>query len=101
MMAKRCDVGARNAGCSRARGILTDNPRWILKRRPTDGDRDAGRNLDLVSEPLMPMRDGEILVRNLFLSLDPTNRLWMSEREQSLPPVAVGDVMRGVTLGVV
>jgi NADPH-dependent curcumin reductase len=80
---------------------LTDNPRWILKQRPTDGDRNAGRNLDLVSEPLTPLRDGEILLRNLFLSLDPTNRIWMSEREQYLPPVAIGDVMRGVTLGVV
>jgi len=42
-----------------------------------------------------------MLVRNVYLSLDPTNRIWMSDMEQYMPPVAIGDVMRGGTLGVV
>jgi NADPH-dependent curcumin reductase CurA len=75
------------------------NQKWVLKHRPqhqvTAGD------LVLVEAPVADLQDGEILVRNLFLSLDPTNRIWISDREQYLPPVAIGDVMRGVTLGVV
>jgi NADPH-dependent curcumin reductase CurA len=47
------------------------------------------------------LREGEILVRNLLLSLDPTNRIWMSDRDQYLPPVEIDDVMRGTTIGVV
>jgi NADPH-dependent curcumin reductase CurA len=41
------------------------------------------------------------LVRNIYLSLDPTNRIWMSDMDQYMPPVQIGDVMRGGTLGVV
>ena len=37
----------------------------------------------------------------MLLQLDPSNRLRMSDREQYLPPVGIGDVMRGGTLGVV
>jgi NADPH-dependent curcumin reductase len=55
-----------------------------------------------LSETAKPVpRAGEILVRHTYLSLDPTNRVWMSDMEQYMPPVEIGDVMRGGTLGVV
>jgi len=44
---------------------------------------------------------GQVLVRTLYLSLDPTNRIWMSDMEQYMPPVNLGEVMRGGTLSVV
>ncbi|MBM1143043.1 NADP-dependent oxidoreductase [Alcanivorax sp. ZXX171] len=75
------------------------NQRWILRRRP-EVDITAD-HLELVTEPVPDLRDNQVLVRNVYLSLDPTHRLWMSDREQYLPPVRVGDVMRGGTLGVV
>jgi NADPH-dependent curcumin reductase len=75
------------------------NSEWILIRRP-EGNVSAS-DLALVERPVPALRDGQLLVRILFLSLDPTNRLWMSDRDQYLPPVRIGDVMRGVTLGVV
>jgi NADPH-dependent curcumin reductase CurA len=75
------------------------NRRWRLRQRPQGAASPA--DLELVEEALPELRDGEILVRNLYLSLDPTNRIWMSDREQYLPPVGIGDVMRGVTMGVV
>lgn len=75
------------------------NQKWILQHRPAGGVSAA--DLELVHAPVPPPRDGELLVRNLYLSLDPTNRLWMSAREQYLPPVGIGEVMRGVTVGVV
>ena len=75
------------------------NHQWVLKRRPT---RDVGPNdLELVETPVPPLEDGQILVRNIYLSLDPTHRIWMSDRDQYLPPVEIGEVMRGRVMGVV
>jgi hypothetical protein len=42
--------------------------------------------------------DGEILVRNLVLSLDPTQRGWIA-RDTYLPAVKIGDVMRSGAAG--
>jgi NADPH-dependent curcumin reductase CurA len=75
------------------------NRAYRLRRRP-DGVP-TGRDLELISEPVPDVADGEILVRTLYLSLDPTNRIWMSDMDQYMPPVQLGDVMRGGTLGVV
>lgn len=75
------------------------NRQWRLRRRPV-GDISEG-DLELVSSEIPVPGAGEILVRNVYLSLDPTNRIWMSDQEQYMPPVAIGDVMRGGTLGVV
>jgi NADPH-dependent curcumin reductase CurA len=41
------------------------------------------------------------VVRNIYLSLDPTNRGWMNAAPTYLPALALGDVMRGITIGVV
>jgi NADPH-dependent curcumin reductase CurA len=38
-------------------------------------------------------------VRNLYLSLDPSNRIWMGAGESYMPPVALGEVMRGLAIG--
>ena len=48
-----------------------------------------------------PLKDGQIRVRNVYLSLDPTNRIWMQAADSYLPALPLGTVMRGVTLGVV
>lgn len=75
------------------------NRQWVLRRRPrglvTEED------LELVESPVPDLTDGQVLVRTVYLSLDPTNRTWMNEAEGYLPPVPLGGVMRGLTLGVV
>src|SRR5690606_6565196 len=76
-----------------------NNSTWKLLRRPV-GMLQQG-DLELVKEPVQPPAEGEVLVRTLYLSLDPTNRLWMSDTEQYLEPVGLGAAMRGVTLGIV
>ncbi|MEO6420512.1 MAG: NADP-dependent oxidoreductase [Polyangiaceae bacterium] len=48
---------------------------------------------------LPALADGEFLVRNIYLSLDPTMRVWMTDRPSYLPPVAIGEVMRGGGIG--
>jgi len=52
-------------------------------------------------EPIPSPQQGEVLVRSIYLSLDRTNRLWMSDMEQYMPPVEMGEVMRGGIIGVV
>ena len=73
--------------------------RWVLRHRPV-GEILPG-DLELVEEPIRELGDGEVLVRTLYLSLDPTNRIWMSDQDQYMPPVQIGDTMRGGSLGVV
>jgi NADPH-dependent curcumin reductase CurA len=75
------------------------NRQWVLKNRPT---ATVGHDdLRLIEAPVPELAEGQVLVRNILLSLDPTNRVWMSDRDQYMPPVKIGDVMRGGTLGVV
>ncbi|MEO8812573.1 MAG: NADP-dependent oxidoreductase [Caulobacteraceae bacterium] len=73
--------------------------RWVLKHRP-HGEIAPG-DLELVETPLPELADGEVLIRTVYLSLDPTNRIWMSDQDQYLPPVQIGETMRGGGVGVV
>jgi NADPH-dependent curcumin reductase len=73
------------------------NRRFILRERPS-GDFDP-KILERVVEPVPQPGPGQALVRNLYLSLDPTNRIWMGEGESYLPPVPLGEVMRGGGVG--
>ena len=51
---------------------------------------------DFVREESAPpvAEDGAVVARTLFLSVDPTNRVWMKDVPQYMPPVAIGEVMR-------
>jgi NADPH-dependent curcumin reductase len=73
------------------------NRRFLLRQRPS-GDYDP-RVLERVVEEVPKPGPGQALVRNLYLSLDPTNRIWMSEAYSYLPPVPLGAVMRGGGVG--
>ena len=75
------------------------NHQWVLKRRPVGEIRPG--DLDYVSVATPELQAGEVLVRTVYLSRDPTNRICMSDMDQYLPPVEVGDVMRGGGIGVV
>lgn len=58
-------------------------------------------DFESVEEPVPTPDDGEVLVKNVYLSLDPAMRGWMTERKSYVPPVELGAVMRGLTAGVV
>ncbi len=45
--------------------------------------------------------EGEVAVRVLYISLDPTNRIWMNAADSYLPMIPLGEVMRGGGIGVV
>lgn len=45
--------------------------------------------------PAPPLRDGEVFLRTLYLSLDPYMRSRMADRKSYAPPVSVGEPMEG------
>jgi NADPH-dependent curcumin reductase CurA len=51
------------------------------------------------TEPVRDFHEGEILVKTLFLSLDPAMRGWMNEGKSYIPPVAIDEVMRAGAVG--
>lgn len=75
------------------------NRQWRLATRPVGAIAES--NFEWTQEPVPTLEEGQILVRNIYLSLDPTNRGWIDEGENYLPPVAIGEVMRGIGIGVV
>jgi NADPH-dependent curcumin reductase len=75
------------------------NRKWHLATRPVGSIVES--NFEWSQEPLPTLGEGQILIRNIYLSLDPTNRGWLDERKNYLPPVAIGEVVRGFGIGVV
>jgi len=72
---------------------------WRLRKRPIGDITDDV--LSFEEESIPEPADGECLFRLNYLSLDPTNRIWMSDMDQYMPPVAIDDPMRGVVCGTV
>ena len=72
------------------------NRRWLLARRPR-GMVGPG-DFELVEQPVPEIGEGEILVRNLYLSCDPTQRGWIG-RDTYLPAVKIGEIMRSIAAG--
>ena len=75
------------------------NRQWRLAARPQGLIKES--DFEWVEEPVRSLADGEVLVRNIYLSLDPANRGWVRETASYVEPVQIGDVMRGLTIGVV
>jgi NADPH-dependent curcumin reductase CurA len=69
------------------------NRQWVLKERPTGMVEPT--NFELREDEVPAPADGQFLVRNLYLSLDPAMRTWMTAMRSYIPPVELGDVMRG------
>ena len=78
---------------------MTDqtNRQFLLARRPVGA---ATRDTFTFQQvPVVQPKDGQILVKNEYLSLDPAMRGWMNEGKSYIPPVALGDVMRALGVG--
>lgn len=75
----------------------TINRQFCLASRPIGQIEES--NFEYREQPIPQPKEGQILVRIIYLSLDPTNRIWMSDMPQYMPPVEIGAVMRGVALG--
>lgn len=73
------------------------NRQWVLQRRPRG--MVSPDDFALRTAPIPEPAEGELLVRTLWLSFDPTQRGWMEDRPSYLPPVAIGEVMRASVVG--
>ena len=74
-----------------------NNLQVVLASRP-DGPV-TEKNFRFVESPIPSPDEGEILVRNLYLSLDPYMRMRMNDAKSYAPPVQLGEVMVGGTIG--
>ncbi|KAI1086798.1 NAD(P)-binding protein [Rostrohypoxylon terebratum] len=73
------------------------NLTFHLAERPK-GDIVPGKTFNLVetdAPTANDLKDGEVLVENIYLSLDPAMRTWLYDVRSYTPPVAIGEKMRG------
>ncbi|HEX7671603.1 MAG TPA: NADP-dependent oxidoreductase, partial [Polyangiaceae bacterium] len=75
------------------------NRQIVLKSRPKKGPLSPDC-FDTKVTPVPQLADGQILVRTLYLSIDPTIRGWM-ERDTYLPAIEIGAPIRSAGAGVV
>jgi NADPH-dependent curcumin reductase CurA len=77
--------------------MSTINKQWHLVSRP-DGEPSPA-NFKLVEAPLPELQDGELLVRNHYMSLDPYMRGRMNDGKSYAQPQPLNEVMQGGTAG--
>ncbi|MEP6943940.1 MAG: NADP-dependent oxidoreductase [Betaproteobacteria bacterium] len=77
--------------------MASTNRQVVLARRPQGAV--VEEDFNIVDTPMPTPADGEVLVRNTWLSLDPYMRGRMNDVKSYVPPVAIGGVMVGQTVG--
>ncbi|KAI1813663.1 NAD(P)-binding protein [Poronia punctata] len=77
--------------------MARENKTYVLAERPK-ADIIPGKTFRLEKGPAPTadqLQDGEILVEALYLSLDPAMRGWLNDSRSYIPPVQIGEKMRG------
>jgi NADPH-dependent curcumin reductase CurA len=77
--------------------LTTLNHKFELAARPVGLPKRS--DWKYAEEPVREVRDGELLVKILYISLDPAMRGWCNETKSYVPPVGIGEVMRAGGLG--
>jgi NADPH-dependent curcumin reductase len=75
------------------------NRQWRLKSRPTGLIK--ADNFELVSQPMSMPEEAQFLIRSIYLSLDAAMRGWLIDRPSYVPPGQIGEIMRGLAIGIV
>lgn len=78
---------------------MPDNKRFVLVRRP-DGTP-VSEDFRLETAPTPALQPGEVLVNNVYASLDPAIRGWLDDAPSYMPPVPLGAAVRATTVGTV
>src|SRR3954453_15670219 len=68
-----------------------------LKSRPSGVPQ--AEHFEIVEVPVPEPSDGQVVVRNIYLSVDPAMRGWVSAVANYSEPVALGAVMRSLAVG--
>ncbi len=77
-------------------GVELVNRQILLKKRPVGVP--SHEDFEAAEAPVGEPGPGEVLLKNLYLSIDPAIRGWMSEAKSYLPPIAIGAPVRSGTL---
>ena len=75
------------------------NQRWLLDKRPEGMPENNCWKWEEVDVP--ELKNGEILIKSLYLSIDPYMRGRMNDAVSYTGPVQIGDVMVGESVGIV
>lgn len=75
------------------------NHKFLLAARPVGMPKRS--DWTYVEEPASEPKGGEFQVQVLYISLDPAMRGWVNEARSYVAPVAIGEVMRALGVGVV
>ncbi len=75
----------------------TSNQLWRLAKRPVGLIKES--DFEFHEDAIPALTENQVLVRTIYLSLDPAIRGWLMDRKSYIPPVAIGEVMRGITIG--
>jgi len=71
--------------------------RLVLVSRPVGDIKKSDFRCE--EKPVPEPEAGEVLLKTLYVSIDPTHRLWVSAQPQYMPAVGLGCVMRAATIG--
>jgi NADPH-dependent curcumin reductase CurA len=83
----------RAAGLNYNRPVMAIiNHQFRLAARPVGLPKRSDFNY--TEEPVGDPGSGQLLVKILYVSLDPAMRGWMNEGKSYIPPVGIGEVMR-------
>lgn len=75
----------------------TTNRQLFLASRPKGAIEEG--TFQLREAPLPALQGGQFLVRNIYVSIDPTMRGWLIDRPSYVPPIQVGETMRAFGCG--
>jgi len=75
----------------------TVNKKWVLKKRP-EGYPSID-DFDIVNSPIPDPKHGEVLIKTLYLSLDPYMRGRLRDAKSYASPVGLGEVITGEVVG--
>ena len=73
------------------------NKQLLFVKRP-EGEADAS-TWSLEQHPIPEISDGQILVKQHYVSLDPAMRGWMNDARSYIAPMEIGSVMRAGSVG--
>jgi NADPH-dependent curcumin reductase CurA len=78
---------------------MKTNRQVVLKRHPAGIP--VAEDFALVEAPLPVLEDGQFLIRNRFFSMEPAIRGWLDGKANYFAPIALGQVIRAPSMGVV
>lgn len=72
------------------------NRRILLARRPQGPV--VAEDLRYVEEAIPTIGEGQVLLKNRYIALDPATRGWMDDKASYIEPIAIDGVMRGAVV---